>query len=62
MHISLLICEKMSYNEVIYFHNLQRYALYKGYQQSLEYVGPVDIEQGAIRKDIMAIDALKFKN
>eukprot|EP00347_Sterkiella_histriomuscorum_P020901 403336027 len=63
MHVSTLICERMADNEVIHFSNLKKYADYKGYSITLEFV---DLDEVKFlrqqRKDIVALDAIKFKH
>jgi len=48
----------MSYNEVLMFRNMRRFANYKGYSSTLEFAGSADND--VKRRDIVAIDALKF--
>ncbi|CDW78970.1 poly(adp-ribose) glycohydrolase 1-like [Stylonychia lemnae] len=59
--ISMLICEKMDYNESIYIHNIRRYADYLGYTTSLEFQEmPNESFYKNIRKDFIAMDAIQY--
>ena len=61
---SMLICERMDYNEVIFISNIKRYANYTGYHKSLAFddkIPPTEPEN-EIRRDIVAMDAIHFRN
>jgi hypothetical protein len=52
----------MDYNETIFLHNFRKYATYQGFQRSLAFGVQVPIDpKSQIRKDIVAIDAIKFE-
>ncbi len=61
MYVSVLFCERMNYNESIFFYNMRRYASYTGYSATLCFKEAVSIEvDNEVRKDIISMDALKF--
>ena len=58
LHVAVLVCEKMDYNEVISLVNFRRFAHYEGFHKTLKFVKAADV--GEQRRDFIAMDALKF--
>ncbi len=62
--VSMLFMDRMAHDEAIHIEGALRFAKYKGYGKSFQFVGPSDeFSAGHIRntKIISAIDALPFK-
>lgn len=59
--MTVLVCEKMDFNEAIFISNVRRYANYDGFASTLEFKSGVDISpKKQDRKDIICMDAMKY--